>query len=591
VPTQLRDTGQGRGRLQFVRGPDGRSQLTASGDLPGDLASAYGEATGGRPESARQRLAALEAGPVPDLQTAFLMGQVYYHLKDWASAERWFRRVLDEDPQGMVFFQLAEVCTMAGRLAEAAEHHARAFELDPDNPYIAREHATDLMRQGRTGEAMRIMRSAVDHAPDNPQFHSHYLMWLSYLPDLDPQEVLDEHLRWADRHAPRQLARQDHANDPDPDRRLRIGYLCSEFRNHATVHNFEPFLDARDSRQAEVFGYGSVGFADQVTERLKAKFDAYRDIRRLDDRTAADLISQDQIDILVVIGGHVPDNRLRVLAYRPAPIQVEFGAVATTGMSQIDYRFTDRFRDSPQSERWYVERPVYLPGFDCYQPSADAPPTGPLPAPQKGFVTFACFNNSLKITPALLGLWSRILATNKSCRLLLKFKAGEDQALRKALLDRLAVMGVDPGRVEILGWLASTNHLALYNQADIALDTHPFGGFITTLEALWMGVPVVSRVAERAGYWPSRTGLSHLQRVGLEYFAATTDRDYVAKALALAQNLPALAKIRQSLRARMTAQGGLCDAKAYMAAVESAYRQIWKEWCMQKQRQEVRGKK
>jgi protein O-GlcNAc transferase len=584
VPTRLHDAGRMRGRLQFVRGPDGRSQFTASGDLPSDLALAYGEATGGRSESARQRLAALEAGPVRDLQAAFMMGQIYYHLKDWASAERWFGRVLDEDPQAMVVFQLAEVCTMTGRLPEAAEHHARAFELDPDNPYIAREHATDLMRQGRTAEAMQIMRSAVDHAPDNPQFHSHYLMWLSYLPDLDPQQILDEHLRWAQRHAPRQWARQDHANVPDPDRRLRIGYLCSEFRSHATVHNFEPFLDGRDRQQADVFGYGSVGLADQVTERLKTKFDAYRDIRGLDDRTAADVISQDQIDILVVIGGHVPDNRLRVLAYRPAPIHVEFGAVATTGMSQIDYRFTDRFRDSPQSERWYVERPVYLPGFDCYQPPADAPSVGPLPAFQKGFVTFACFNNSLKITPAILGLWSQILATHKSCRLLLKFKAGEDQALRKALLDRLAAVGVDPGHVEILGWLPSSDHLALYNQADIGLDTHPFGGFITTLEALWMGVPVVSRVAEGSGYWPGRTGLSHLQRVGLEYFAATTDRDYVAKALALARNLSALAKIRRSLRSRMTAPGGLCDAKSYMAGVESAYRQMWRQWCEKRQK-------
>ncbi len=582
MPTQLHSAG--RGRLQFVRGPDGRSHFTPTGELPANLAQAYGEATTGRPELARQRLAVLEAGPHPDPQTAFLLGQVYYHLKDWASAEQWFRRVLDEDPQGMVFFQVAEVCTMTGRLAEAAEHHAKAFELDPDNPYIAREHATDLMRQGRTGEAMQIMRSAVDHASDSPQFHSHYLMWLSYLPDLDPQQILDEHLRWAHRHAPSELARQDHGNDRDPSRRLRIGYLCSEFRDHATAYNFEPLLDARDRDQTEVFGYGSVGSADEVTERLKAKFDHYRDIRGTDDWAAASLIAEDWIDILVAVGGHVPDNRLRILAYRPAPIQVEFGAVATTGMAQVDYRFTDRLRDGPESERWYAERPLYLPGVDCYRPPANAPAVGPLPSRKKGVVTLACFNNSLKVTPAALALWAQILANNKTCRLLLKFKAGEDQALAGAFLDRLAAVGIESRRVEIMGWLPSSDHLALYNQVDIGLDTHPFSGCITTLEALWMGVPVVSRVAAGSGYWPARMGRSYLQRVGLECLAATTDRDYVLKTLALAQNLDALDKIRQSLRARMTAQGGLCDAKAYMAAVESAYRLIWKDWCIQRRK-------
>jgi protein O-GlcNAc transferase len=226
-----------------------------------------------------------------------------------------------------------------------------------------------------------------------------------------------------------------------------------------------------------------------------------------------------------------------------------------------------------------VERPVYLPGFDCFQAPANAPSVGSLPALRKGFVTFACFNNSLKITPAILGLWAEILTASKTSRLLLKFKGGEDELVRKAFRDRLGSLGVDLARVEILGWKSAADHLALYNEADIGLDTHPFDGCITTLEALWMGVPVVSRVAAGSGYWTGRMGLSHLTRVGLECLAGTTNRHYVIKALALTRNLPALAKIRQSLRARMSAPGGLCDGKAYMQGVEQAYRGMWKEWC------------
>jgi predicted O-linked N-acetylglucosamine transferase (SPINDLY family) len=567
--------------------------------VPEGLAEAYAEATKGQAERAKGRLEALERTGLDshcgDVQVVFLMGQTYYHVKDWVAAERWFRRVLDLDSGPMVYFQMGQICTMTNRPSEAAEFNRKAYEADPANPYIAREYATDLMRQGETQEGMRIMRTAVDLAPDSPQFHSHYLMRLSYLSDLDPQGILDEHLRWAQRHAPAHLARRDHPNVPDPGRRLRIGYLCSEFRNHATVYNFEPFLDGRDRDGFEIFGYGSVGFADPVTERLKSKFDGYRDIRTIDDKAAAEKIAEDQIDILVVIGGHVPDNRLCVLAYRPAPIQVEFGEVATTGMAQIDYRFTDRLRDSPESERWYVERPVYLPGFDCYQPPANAPSVGPLPALRKEFVTFACFNNSLKITTAMLGLWAQILAASKTSRLLLKFKSGEDESIRKAFHDRLGVMSVDPSRVEILGWKPAVDHLALYNEADIGLDTYPFDGCITTLEALWMGVPVVSRMADgSSGYWTGRMGFSHLTRVGLECLAAMTDRQYVVKAVALAQNLPALAKIRGSMRARMTAPGGLCDAKAYMLGVEQAYRRMWQPWCDTKikdQRSKIKDQK
>jgi len=573
--------------LRFTTGPDGKSQLVVTTAVPDGLAEAYAEASQGQHERARQRLAALERtdlGPRSrDGQVAFLMGQTYFLVKDWAAAERWFQRVLDLGPEPMVYFQMGQICTATNRVSEAADYHRMAYEADPDNPFIARERATDLMRGGETQEGMRIMRTAVDSAPGNPQLHSHYLMRLSYLPDLDPQAILQEHLCWAQRHAPIHLARTRHSNVPDPGRRLRIGYLCSEFRDHATVYNFEPFLDGRDRGQFEVYGYGSVGFPDQVTERLKGKFDHYREILRLDDRAAADLIAGDRIDVLVIIGGHVPDNRLRVLAYKPAPVQVGYGAVSTTGMSQIDYRLTDALKDGPASQALYVEQSVYVePGGDCYLPPREAPLVGPLPALANGIVTFACFNNVLKITPPILALWASILEVCPNSRLLLKFKDGEAPFVQKALHDRLGALGIDSRRVEILGWVPAQERLALCNQADIALDTYPYSGCTTTCECLWMGLPVISRVGETRGYWYTRMGQAMLRRVGLEVLAASSDRQYVVKAVALARSLPALAQIRASMRARMTAPGGLCDARAFMQGVERAYRWMWRRWCDQK---------
>ncbi|UCF16778.1 MAG: hypothetical protein JSW59_04805, partial [Phycisphaerales bacterium] len=399
------------------------------------------------------------------------------------------------------------------------------------------------------------------------------------LPEVNPQMLLDEHRKWAQIHAPVNLARTSHANTPDPDRKLKVGYISPDFRKHSVAYNFEAFLDGSDRESVESYGYGNIGLPDEVTERLKKKFDHYRHIRGLSDEAVADMIADDGIDILVEIGGHTVDNRLRVLVYKPAPIQVDYGGISSMGMPQIDYRLTDSILDSEKSQKYYTEENVYLPGGQiCYKPPEFAPLVAPLPAAKNGYITFASFNNSCKINDHILALWAEILRATEDSRLLMKFRGGYDRTFKDYYCGRFEQFGIDRNRVGTCGWKPSVEHLELYSHVDIALDTYPYTGTMTSLEAMWMGVPLISLYGDSNSYFLSRVGLSILTRLDLEYFACPTPDQYVAKATALAQNPEALAKIRASMRFRM-ANSTLCDARGYAASVEAAYRKMWRKWC------------
>jgi len=328
----------------------------------------------------------------------------------------------------------------------------------------------------------------------------------------------------------------------------------------------------------EVYGYGSVASPDEVTEKLKSKCDCYRNVYGTDDKALANLIEQDQIDILVEIGGHVGNNRLAAMAYKPAPIQIDYGGINTSGMEQMDYRLADELYAPPYFQGFSVEELVYLPGgLFCYKPPDFAPPVTTLPAERKGHVTFGSFNGSLKISRHVVSLWAQILKANENSRFLMKVGAGHDQHLSGYYCELFEQLGIERERVEIHNWRPSpVEHLQLYGEVDIALDTHPINGAMTTLEGLWMGVPIISLVGKHNSL--ARMGLSILSRMGMEFFAASTCDEYVAKATALAQDLPSLAKLRASMRQRM-ACSTLLDARAFSRDLENAYRKMWRRWC------------
>ena len=245
-------------------------------------------------------------------------------------------------------------------------------------------------------------------------------------------------------------------------------------------------------------------------------------------------------------------------------------------MEQMDYRLSDPWLDPPEAQSGYIEELAYLDGgYVCYRPSESAPLPGPLPALRNGGVTFGSCNNHLKVNAETVALWAQVLRVCSGSRMLLKCQMAADKDVRHLLLERFHTCGISPDRVMLIPWQSGQQHLQTYDQVDIALDTYPFNGCVTTLEGLWMGVPVLSLFGEK---YISRVALSLMQPLDMSSFCAETPEQYVAKAKALAGNLPGLAQIRASLRARMQA-GPLCDARRYACALEKAYRKMWQRWC------------
>jgi len=507
----------------------------------------------------------------------FMLAMVLVKTGQMDRAEYWYRRILEQQPHALVYSELALICQSAGRLSEAREYLKNALELVGDNAELWNNLAMCLIQAGQTQESIDLLRKAVEEGPANAAIHSTLLLYLHYLPNLDPHILFTEHIRWSDSHVRPDSAKVSHNNPPEPGRKLRIGYISADFRMHSVASFFEPLLDGRDRRSVEVYGYGNVTFPDQITERLKHKFDHYRNICGMSDEAVVGMIEEEAIDILVDLAGHTAGNRVLVLARRPAPIQVTYlGYPNTTGVRAVDYRLTDSLADPVGAQAFYTEELVSLPtGFLCYRPPEFAPPVAPLAAERNGYVTFGSFNNSCKINPTIVALWSCILKANDKSHFLLKFKGGDDRHVREHYLNLFEQWGIEPERVEIYGLKSPVEHLGLYAEVDIALDTYPYNGTTTTCEAMWMGVPVISLVGRCHA---SRVGLSILTRTGLEFFAVSTPDEYVAKATALASKPDSLAKIRASMRERIAASG-FCDADAFAGGVEKAYRKMWHKWC------------
>ena len=245
-------------------------------------------------------------------------------------------------------------------------------------------------------------------------------------------------------------------------------------------------------------------------------------------------------------------------------------------MEQIDYRLTDILADPQESQKFHTEKLLYLSeGFLCYRPPGYSPPVTELPTIKNGYVTFASFNNNCKIHSKMIALWSQILNANEKSRLLLKFQAGADKNVSAHYLNQFESCGVSSDRIKIHGWKNPVEHLKLYNEVDLALDTFPYNGTTTTCEAMWMGVPTVSLVGKAHA---SRVGLSILSRVGLQIFAASSPDEFVAKAISFSNQIEHLTAIRPALRSMMF-NSPLCNAKTFAGNLENAYREMWHKWC------------
>jgi protein O-GlcNAc transferase len=488
-----------------------------------------------------------------------------------------YQRALRLKPDyALAHYNLGVVCQDRGCVDEAVACYRQALKCDPAYAEAHNNLGNALKEEGKLDEAIAGFRRAVELKPDVPTAHSNLLYTLLFCPSYDMRAIYEEHRLWNQRFAePLERSIQPHQNDRSWGRRLRIGYVSPDFRDHAQSFFMAPLLAAHDHENFEIFCYANVDRPDAITARLRPLADVWRDISGLNDEEAARLVRQDEIDILIDLSMHMARNRLLLFARKPAPIQITWLAYpGTTGLSSIDYRLTDPYIDPPElHDHDYSEESIRLPDtFWCYDPLADEPAVNALPAMATGSVTFGCLNNFCKVNDRILKLWALVLKAVDGSRLLLLVPAG---VARTLTLDCLEREGVTRERVTFVGRQPRQDYLELHHRFDIALDTFPYNGHTTTLDAFWMGVPVVSLV----GPTPvGRAGLSLLTNLGLPALVAQTPEQFVSIATALADNVPRLSELRASLRSRLRACP-LMDAQRFARAVEAAYREMWTRWC------------
>ena len=458
----------------------------------------------------------------------------------------------------------------------AVAAYEEALQLRPELAAVHNNLANALKDSGRIEEAIAAYRQSIRFDPGNAIYLSNLIYALYHSPEIDGAAICDAQVEWNRLFvAPGRAFSTPHRNEPDPARRLRVGYLSPDFHGHAVSFFAAPLFAAHDRGQCEVHVYASVAQPDMITARLRELADVWHDVFALSDEEIAGRVREDGMDILVDLSMHTADNHLRVFAREPAPVRISWLAHAgSSGVETIRYRLSDGWIEPDDLiDTASEEEVIRLPdSWCCYAPLGDFPAVGPLPARGRSQITVGSLNQFAKIKEATLRGWAELLRKVPDSRLLMVCPPGQTA---ERVRHFFAAHDVDPARLELFAPAPWTAYVQLFGRIDIALESFPFNGMTTTCHALWMGVPVVTL----AGAHPiSRTGLSLLQTVGLPEFAAANEAEYLEIAAKWAMDLERLEELRATLRARMQASP-LMDAPRFARNVEAAYRRVWREWC------------
>jgi len=478
---------------------------------------------------------------------------------------------------------------LAGALGETpgrAEAAARAaLKLRSDNASAHLNLGNALKQQGRLDEAVACYREVIKLKPDDMLAYQNILVTIQYSDAYSPADVANEHFEFAKRfEAPLRPKKPAFANDRDPGRPLRVGFVSGDFRDHACSYFVEPLWAHLDKAQFPLHAYSTkYGADDAVAERLRANTALWRNIASLSDAETADAIRADKIDILVDIAGHTAGNRLMAFAREAAPVQITWlGNPNTTGLKSMGWRLSDALTDPPGAEKLYSEKLYRLPDIFCvYRPMirrpeqrhSDAYKPLPTPAIRNGYVTYGTCNNLAKLSSTALRVWGRILARVPTARLLIEAKDVEHPKLRKAFLAKASAAGIPVERLDLVGRDYSKQYLR-YHEIDIALDPFPANGGTTTCDVLWMGVPMVAMPGDA---FFARMGFSLSTAAGLADLLAKDEAHYADIAVELAGSIAALNRRRLGQRAIVEASA-LMDEQRYARNVERAFRDMWHDW-------------
>jgi len=485
--------------------------------------------------------------------------------------------ILEKMPRDLeARISLAEVCRAEGRFEEAISRYEDILSEKPKFGAVRSNYALTLQDMGRFNESEQNYRQAFRDQPGSTESLSNYLMGLHYNPERTREEIFEAHMEW-DRHfAPEIRPERPVPADKSPDRKLRVGFISGGFFRHPVGWMITEALENLPDDQFEIICYTNNNINDLITKRIHAASDKWKPIVGYSDEVVGQMIRDDEVDILVELSGHSAYNRLKTVAMEPAPVIVKWvgGLFNTSGLRAMDYLITD-WHESPEGEEpCYTEKLIRMPDdYICFLPPEYAPEVGPLPAEEKGYITFGCFNNPTKVNSRLIEKWAEIMHRVPDSRLFLKSKQYDTAMFTDSIISQMESAGIARERLIFEGMSPHPELLDAYNRVDIALDPWPYSGGLSTCEALWMGVPVVTLPGPT---FAGRHSTTHLMNAGLPEMVTGSREDYIAKAVALASDKEALAELRAGLRERVRLSA-LCDGERFGAHLAVAFREMWKQ--------------
>lgn len=505
------------------------------------------------------------------------LGNALSGLGRYADAAAQYEEAIASDPSYFrAFLGLARARTAMLDSAAAADACRRGLAIRPDWPEMISCAASAFESADQLDSALDLVRGALAKEPGHAMLRAKLALLLNY-PGCDRATVFAAHRAYRDEIG--RAAQDPPRPDAKADRPLRIGILSGDLRTHSVGYFAEAILRTQCAGdELVVFSTLPTAQSDSMRVRFQSLATEWIECSVLDDEGLDAAIRAQRIDVLVELSGHTRGGRLTALDRKPAPVIVSaIGYPNTTGHPAVDWRIVDSITDPEGSEAFATERLLRIdPCFLCYGPPDEAPiPEMP---PEGTPMTFGSFNLTAKVSPETIRLWRGVLDAVPGSRLLVKSKSIADETTRRSVLARLGAGGIDPERIETLGYAATkAGHFGLYGRMHVALDTTPYNGTTTTCEALWMGVPVVTIEGDRHA---ARVGTSLLRAAGCDTWIARSPEHFVEIAISLSNDLAGLAEFRRSARARLRASA-LLDAGAYGARFHAALRGAWREWCAQ----------
>ena len=500
------------------------------------------------------------------------LGNVHKDQERLVEAMQCYRRAIELDPsQAVPYSNLGVLLTLHQEFREAERCFRTALQLDPGNAFALRNLSTALTKLGQLEEAESVIRRAIEREPDNPLAYDLLLFLFNYTHTGKAREARELAERYGQLLARRRSRRYDSWSCEEKPARLKVGIVSADLHGHPVGYFVESLVGNLSSDRIELIAYVHMSEQkyDALTERIRPRFSAWKSIYRLSDEDASALIHADGVHVLLDLSGHTTDNRLPMFACKPAPVQASWlGYFATTGVAEMDYLVGDPWLCPPGEEAHFTESVWRLPQtwLAFTPPQSDVAVAG-LPALTQGHVTFGCFNNLNKVNDAVVALWADLLHSLPDARLFLKAPQLHDAEVQAQTRARFAARGINADRLILEGHSPRQEYLQAYGRVDIALDPFPYPGGATSVDTLWMGVPVLTL---RGSRFLAHLGESVAMNAGLGDWIATDPADYIAKAIAFAADLPALAALRQGLRKRLLKEHERARAKKQAESREAS---------------------